>query len=106
MTDQLAELGYIVVGPAYSLADAIRVATNDPMDAALLDWWLDGVTSDRVADIFMERRIPFTFLTGYAQFAGERYRHIPILKKPFMMDALEGAVSAMLANAGGRGLTT
>jgi len=82
-----------------------RVATNDPMDAALLDWWLDGVTSDRVADILVERRIPFTFLTGYAQFAGERYREIPILKKPFMMEALDRAVSTMLANAGGRGST-
>jgi DNA-binding response OmpR family regulator len=106
VTDQLAELGYRVVGPAYSLAEAIRVATNDHMDAALLDWWLDGVTSAPVADILLGRRIPFTFLTGYAEVADERYRDIPILKKPFMMDALEGAVSAMLANVDGRDLTS
>jgi DNA-binding response OmpR family regulator len=105
VTDQLAELGYMVVGPAYSLADAIRVATNDPLDAALLDWRLDGVTSDPVADILLERRIPFTFLTGYAEVADERYRAIPLLKKPFMMEALDRAVSAMLANADGRDFT-
>jgi DNA-binding response OmpR family regulator len=106
VTDQLAELGYMVVGPAYSLADAIRAATNDPLDAALLDWRLDGVTSDPVADILLERRIPFTFLTGYAEVADERYRAIPLLKKPFMMEALDRAVSAMLANADRRDLTS
>jgi CheY-like chemotaxis protein len=87
VTDQLAELGYTVIGPAYSLAEAIRVAANDHMDAALLDWWLDGVTSEPVADILVGRRIPFTFLTGYAEVTDERYRNIPLLKKPFLMVA-------------------
>jgi chemotaxis family two-component system sensor kinase Cph1 len=96
VTDQLVELGYTVVGPAYSVTDACRLAASDSIDAALLDWRLDGVTSDAVADILLERQIPFTFLTGYAEISDGRYRNIPLLKKPFLMEALRRAVVAML----------
>ena len=96
VTDQLAELGSTVVGPAYSLREACRLAASESIDAALLDWRLDGVTSDPVADILLERQIPFTFLTGYTEIADGRYRTIPLLKKPFSIEALRGAVVAML----------
>jgi CheY-like chemotaxis protein len=96
VTDQLSELGYAVVGPAYSLTEAIRIAESESIDATLLDWRLDGVTSDAVADILLERQIPFTFLTGYTEIADSRYRKIPLLKKPFLMEALGNAVEAMV----------
>jgi CheY-like chemotaxis protein len=80
VADQLAELGYALVGPANSLAEATRLAASEFIDAALLDWRLDGVTSDAVADILLERHIPFTFLTGYTEIADGRYRNVPLLK--------------------------
>jgi two-component system, chemotaxis family, sensor kinase Cph1 len=100
VADQLAELGYALVGPAYSLAEARRLAASEFIDAALLDWRLDGVTSDAVADILLERHIPFTFLTGYTEIADGRYRNVPLLKKPFLTEALSNAVAAMLRRKG------
>jgi hypothetical protein len=42
VADQLAKLGYTVLGPAHTLAEASRLAAGAPIDAALLDWKLDG----------------------------------------------------------------
>ena len=81
VADQLVELGYTVVGPAYSVTDACRLAVDEQIDAALLDWRLDRTDSSAVADLLLQRQIPFTFLTGYAEVADARYHAIPLLKK-------------------------
>jgi DNA-binding response OmpR family regulator len=100
VADQLLELGYTVVGPAYSVTDACRLAVDEQIDAALLDWRLDRTDSSAVADILLQRQIPFTFLTGYAEVADARYHAVPLLKKPFLMAALGSAVKAMLRQRG------
>jgi DNA-binding response OmpR family regulator len=96
VTDQSAGPGYTVIGPAYSRTDACRLAASEAIDGARLDWKLDGVASDTVADILLGRQAPFTFLTGCAEIADGRYRGVPLLEKPFLMNALGSAVTAML----------
>jgi DNA-binding response OmpR family regulator len=100
MADQLEDLGYLVAGPAYTLKDGLRLASDALIDGALIDVNLGktGVSSP-IADILIARNIPFLFVSGYDEVPVERFRHIPILSKPFSMDSLTAAVGRMLAAA-------
>jgi ActR/RegA family two-component response regulator len=84
IADQLAELGYIVAGPAYSLEDGKRLAIDAPIDGALIDVKLANDTpSSPIADILIERKIPLLFVTGYNEVPEARFRNISVLPKPF-----------------------
>jgi CheY-like chemotaxis protein len=96
LADQLDDLGYDVVGPAHSLVEAVSLATEGKLDAALLDWNTEGKGSGVVADILIRRDIPFAFVTGYAEIADGQYRDIPLLNKPFSMEMLARAVESIL----------
>jgi two-component SAPR family response regulator len=90
LEDMLADLGYEIVGTASRLDEATGLARTANCDLAILDVNLNGHQSYPVADIFVERGIPFMFATGY----GERgmpsaYQNRPTLQKPFQLDALE-----------------
>jgi DNA-binding response OmpR family regulator len=94
LADQLRDLGYWVVGPAYSLEESRRFATDSPLDGALLDINLgrDGRSSP-IAEILMSRKIPFLFVSGYRTAPDERFRDVPLLAKPFTMERLKRAVA-------------
>jgi chemotaxis family two-component system sensor kinase Cph1 len=88
VADQPSELGYQVEGPAHNLEDAKRLATNAAIDAALIDVNLgNGVRSSPIAEILVERKIPFTFVTGYHEVADERFHHARFYRSPFSLRA-------------------
>src|SRR5258708_40224751 len=64
MVEQLAELGYAVIGPAYTIADAKHLAAVALIDAAVVDLNLRGVSAAVVADILGLRKIPFLCVPG------------------------------------------
>jgi DNA-binding response OmpR family regulator len=99
MGDQLDELGYTVVGPAHSLAEACLLAADAPIEAAMLDWNLDRHNAGPVAAILAKRKIPFAFVTGYSEIADAQYRDIPLLNKPFSIEALAHMVEKMMQRA-------
>jgi DNA-binding response OmpR family regulator len=92
----LDELGYAVLGPAYGADDASKLAAGETFDGALLDWNLDTRGSASVADILINRDVPFIFVTGYDAIPDGQYRNIPILRKPFDLEALAGALEKTL----------
>jgi DNA-binding response OmpR family regulator len=92
----LVELGYAVLGPAYGVDDASRLAAEETFDGALLDWRLDSGGSGSVADILIKRGIPFIFATGYDEIPDDKYRDIAVLKKPFGLDDLGPALERMV----------
>jgi CheY-like chemotaxis protein len=97
LSDQLRDLGYSVVGPAFNLEDASRFASEAPIDGALLDIHLGGSgPSGPVAEILASRQIPFIFVSGYRQAPEGRFREVPVLPKPFTMERLRIAVEEML----------
>jgi two-component SAPR family response regulator len=102
IAEQLGEFGFKVAGPAHTLQDGRRLATDAPIDGALLDINLgkDGLSSP-VADILIARKIPFLFVSGYNHAPEERFRQIPFFSKPFTMGKLALAVDQMLAPAKG-----
>ena len=56
-----------------------------------------------MAEILIERGLPFVFATGYDQRGvPEAYRAHPTLQKPFQVEALERALQAVAAEAGQR----
>ena len=98
--DILADAGCTVVGPAASVADALRLLrcpnTARP-DAAILDMNLGGDTSEPVADDLDALGIPFVLATGYGRNGvGSRFRNATILGKPFEMADLLRTVGALL----------
>jgi DNA-binding response OmpR family regulator len=92
----LDELGYGVLGPAHRLDEAMKFATEETFDGALLDWGVDAGGSGAVADILIERGIPFVFVTAHKEIGDGQYRDIPIVSKPFSMESLGSALEKAL----------
>ena len=93
----LQQAGWTVLGPAVRLAPAMKAAGSDAIDAAILDLDLAGENTRPVADALEARGIPFLFLTGYgADGLPADKPHWRALGKPFRLDALLGALSALV----------
>jgi CheY-like chemotaxis protein len=66
LAETVTELGCAVVGPAGTLADGLRQASEAQLDGALLDVNLsNGETSFPIAERLVERGVPFFFISGY-----------------------------------------
>lgn len=90
LQDLLHDLGCVVIGPAGNVRSALAHLESAEIDAAILDINLGrGERSYPVADVLMARKTPFVFITGYgAGGVEERFKHIPVLQKPFANDDL------------------
>jgi len=94
--DSLIELGADVVGPCLTLESALDVARSADIDAAVLDVWLKGEACYPVADVLIERGIPFLFTSGVS--VGKepsKFHGSPRLLKPFSNQELHSALSAL-----------
>ena len=96
MRDSLIELGADVVGPCLTLQSALDLAASAKIDAAVLDVWLNGELSYPVADLLVQRRIPFLFTSGVnVDREPPQLHRFPRLLKPFSDDELRSALSAL-----------
>src|SRR5262249_14743759 len=79
LAEMVSDAGYAPVGPVSSVLKALKVVADEPLDAALLDYWLGGDTSHRVLEALEAKRVPF---------AGDElpvsYRERPQISKPFV----------------------
>jgi CheY-like chemotaxis protein len=96
--DQLSDLGYEIVGPAATAAQAVALCERERVDTAVLDINLGGgQRSDPVAELLSERDIPFVFVTGYGKHGvAERFKGTAVLQKPFTKDQLEAVLAERL----------
>jgi DNA-binding response OmpR family regulator len=93
----LLDSGAQIVGPAAGLAEALRLARDEVIHAAILDINIRDGSSYPVADVLCERGIPFAFSSGYGEWAVEqRYRDRPLLTKPYTSGELEEKVRQLL----------
>jgi CheY-like chemotaxis protein len=98
--DMLDDLGYAIAGLAARVADAMRLAEQDGISAALLDVNLAGERVYPVADKLLARGIPIVFLTGYgASGIDTKYARYPVLAKPFDRERLRAVLHAALPTA-------
>jgi two-component SAPR family response regulator len=66
LAEMVTELGCTVVGPAGTLAEGLRHAVDADLDGALLDVNLsNNETSFPIAELLLERGVPFVFISGY-----------------------------------------
>jgi CheY-like chemotaxis protein len=81
----LNDAGFDVLGPAGSVAEALRlVESNRQLDAALLDNNLNGETAGPVAAALRDRGVPFAFVTGNDRASlPVAFADAPLVRKPF-----------------------
>jgi CheY-like chemotaxis protein len=96
LEDMLTDIGYTIAAAVGTIAEASKVAASEKFDLAILDVNVDGTEIYPVADILMERQVPFVFVTGYGERSlPEPYRNRPTLQKPFQADDLKKKLAAL-----------
>lgn len=96
----LTDLGHSVAAEAGTIEEALKLAKQAEFDVAVLDVNLNNRPITPVAEVLVERGVPFVFASGYGKRGvPEAYRHSPTLQKPFQIEALAQAIDAALANA-------
>jgi DNA-binding response OmpR family regulator len=97
--DMVLDFGSEVVGPSFQLNEALRIAHDAELDAAVLDINVGGAVIFPVADVLQRRGIPFIFATGYgSKTLPPRFSDSPTLSKPFSYEALAEVLRAALAD--------
>jgi len=97
--DMVEEFGSEVVGPAARVEEALTLAKNAELDAAILDINVGGAVIFPVAHVLEARRIPIIFASGYRSTTlPARFKGTPVLSKPFSFLELSGALRAVLKN--------
>lgn len=101
--DMLGDLGCVVVGPAAEIEEALKLANDAEIDAALLDVNLGGRPIFPVADALKARGVPFAFASGYGE-AGlsEGHRGALVLQKPFREADLRRVLEELAAKKIGK----
>lgn len=90
MRDMLNDLGYFVVGPFCSVAEARSALDGQQFDCAILDLNLSGEMVYPIATLLEARGTPFMFATGYGpECTDKRYAHIPVIQKPIAREILD-----------------
>jgi DNA-binding response OmpR family regulator len=83
IAEMLRESGYRVSGTAHTLVLARQELAKRNFDAVLLDVNFDGRPRPEIADLLVERAVPFAFVTGYDYVVEPRHENVPVLQKPF-----------------------
>ena len=96
--DALGELGCEIVGPAATVADAMKLIEAMPPDAAVLDVRLGDGSTVPIAQELQRRGVPYVVLTGYErqQVDDPVLRNAPMLAKPLQRGALRGMLRQLL----------
>lgn len=90
-------LGHGHAGTADCVEEALRLIADDAFDLCILDVNLrDGEKSWPVADALKAAGKPFVLASGGSREATpEAYAGVPILSKPFTMDAVKAALDQL-----------
>jgi CheY-like chemotaxis protein len=92
----LEDLGYTMTAEAGAIDEAVALARKGDFDAAILDVNLNGQPITPVAEILVQRGVPFVFSTGYdLRGVPEAFRTRPTLQKPFRSEALAQALAGL-----------
>lgn len=99
--DALRDLGADVTTAA-SVARAREAIEQQPIDLAVLDFNLGAETSMPVADLLVERGIPFLFATGYGDGLElpDRFAGVTLVKKPYSGATLAQAMTPLVGGKG------
>jgi CheY-like chemotaxis protein len=91
----LGRHGYRVLGPAATVADALRLLDGEAPDVALLDVNLGGEVVTPVAEVLRARGVPFVLASAYdgARLTAEALAGPPNVGKPINVRRLLAALA-------------
>jgi PAS domain S-box-containing protein len=93
----LTDAGYVVLGPARSVAEANACLDAEGCDCAVLDVNLGGETVEPFANRLVEAGVPFVTVSGYSrEQQPETFRRAPFLSKPIRPQALLAQLATLL----------
>jgi CheY-like chemotaxis protein len=96
----LQKLGCIIVGPASRLEQAQRLASEEALDAAILDITIRGGAVYPVAEQLLARGVPFVIASGYGDWSlPEPLRNQPRLTKPFTEEDVQEQINRLCCKA-------
>jgi DNA-binding response OmpR family regulator len=96
--DMLDELGCVLAAKGATLEEAMALAAKAEFDVAILDVMVNGRMIFPVAEILVERKLPFIFSTALVpQDIPWHLRDRPLLRKPFQCEELAGMLREALA---------
>lgn len=104
LIQEIAHAGGISIGPAASVADALKEIESRIVHAVILDAKLVDGSGAELAKSLEERRIPFVVVSGYEKASlPARLRSAPFVAKPIsvplLMEAIQGLNPGRLASA-------
>jgi DNA-binding response OmpR family regulator len=100
LQDVLLSEGYLVLGPAPSVEQALALLAATTPDAAILDVSLRGELVSPVAEALRQKQVPFVVTSAYdnpERLAGAALAGAPHLGKPTSAEALLRALRQVLA---------
>jgi CheY-like chemotaxis protein len=104
LESSLSERGIVVSSVCATAAQALQAMDGEEIDAAILDYHLDGETSLAVAEVLQKSRIPFVFVTGQAEVDDPailtRLAGKAVTQKPYDIDRLMAALREVLPDRG------
>ena len=100
LEDFLDSLGHTVVGISDTVADALGKVEAGGFDVAIVDVHLNGEQVWPVADRLADKGIPYVLATGgHIEPPPARHAKVPVLSKPFTIDAIEPILEKAIAEA-------
>ena len=98
--DTLSNAGYVVVGPANSVAQALALISQFGCDAAVLDTNLGAETSEPVARALVESGTPYVATSGYSREQQPEFMQTaPLLGKPVSSEMLLAEIEKCLVGS-------
>ncbi|MFN3388713.1 MAG: response regulator [Allosphingosinicella sp.] len=90
LEDFLESLGHAVAATCDSVPAALERVQEGGFDVAIVDVNLNGQQIWPVADQLADKGIPYILATGgHIEPPPERHANVPVLSKPFTLDAVE-----------------
>ncbi|WP_419825547.1 response regulator [Sphingomonas sp.] len=97
----IRDAGGEVVGPTGSLADAVRLATCEPIDCAIVDMGLDGGQATPLVDLLLSEAVPIILATAAERDELPRaYWRLHLLRKPYSPATLVDCAMLALGDGG------
>ena len=95
--DVLHDLGFGDCQIVGSVRAARELIEQHPVSFAMLDVNLGKETSEEIADLLLERRVPFIFASGYGDraFTTSRFEGVPVITKPYTERDIRAAIARL-----------
>jgi DNA-binding response OmpR family regulator len=101
IAEQLTDAGFVVVGPAPSVAKALKLIVEVRCDVAILDVNLRDETAEAVARELRSRRTPFLFMSAVSRdHLPSGFKEEVLLSKPARSEVLVAALQSLVGRGG------